>query len=89
MAACLNPTCTCARGRVSYSRTIRTADGKRECWRIVECLPVEMGGCGQTRKQSIRDEGETTAKWIEPETEAKPRWSPTRGARRGDFPSSV
>lgn len=78
MASCLNPDCTCSRARVTYSRTVRTSDGKRECWRITKCRPISEGGCGQRRRQSIHDEGETTATWIEPETDAKPRWSPAR-----------
>lgn len=68
MAACLNPECTCRRARVIYSRTIRTADGRRECWRITQCPPIGAGGCGQRRRQTIHDEGETPYAWIEPET---------------------
>lgn len=79
MAACLNPECSCSRARVLYSRTMRTADGRRECWRITQCLAVERGGCGQRRRQTIHDEGETPYCSIEPESRGQTHKRTSRG----------
>lgn len=88
MASCLNPACSCSRAKVLYSRTMRTSDGRRECWRITQCPPADQGGCGQRRRQTIHDEGETPYCSIEPEVRAKPSRGPARGhCPRGDASS--
>lgn len=70
MAVCLD--CGCRRARVIYSRTMRAADGKRECWRIVQC-PMPHPDGGGRRRQTIHDEGPTTKGRIERQHSEKPR----------------
>jgi hypothetical protein len=72
MAACLG--CGYQRARVTYSRTVRT-EGKRECWRITICPEPtgerngegELSPCGSRRRQTVRDDGPTRERWIEPQ----------------------